>query len=89
MADAAIIIGQALLILVNRCVRLMAMLVVTKMPNGSRRGFVLTIACRARPGKLERQGERKKNQENPLHRRSIAHQPVRAGVMADTTKKRA
>jgi len=45
---------------------LMTVLVVPKMPSG--RGFlVLTIACRCRPGKLERQDEQHEDQNETSH----------------------
>lgn len=76
MANAAIVVDKTFLILVNYWVCFVLMLMVTKVPNGWCWGFVPAIGGCACPSELERQDKREKNQENPLHRRSITHHPA-------------
>ena len=67
MAYPAVCIHEWLFLGIRFTFRLlMTMLVVPKVPSG--RGFlVLTIACRCRPGKLERQNEQHEDQNETSH----------------------
>lgn len=73
VTNAAIAIDKAQFLFVGLPVRLVVMLMVTKMPTGRRGSFMLAIRCRTCPGKLERQDNRKENEKCSSHRRSIAY----------------
>ncbi|MBU64764.1 MAG: hypothetical protein CL858_04775 [Cupriavidus sp.] len=79
MAHPAVCIHEWLFLGIRFTFRLlMTMLVVPKVPSG--RGFlVLTIACRCRPGKLERQNEQHEDQNETSH--SLGRLCGRLGLM--------
>lgn len=75
MANAAVDVDERLLLIAARRVRRVLMLMVPEMLNrrgGGSLGFVLTIRRRARPGELERQDQRKKDQKKPTHQNNNA-----------------
>ena len=67
MADAAIGIDHGFLTMVCFCTGLMLVQVMTKMPVGRSRFFMLAISSRSRPAELERQKHQEKNQTKPPH----------------------
>lgn len=68
MAHPAVSIHEWLFLGIRFTFRLlMTMLVVPKVPSGRGGFLVLTIACRCRPGKLERQNEQHEDQNETSH----------------------
>ncbi|MRS98083.1 hypothetical protein GJQ57_05365 [Ralstonia pickettii] len=67
MTDTAIGVDHGLLVMLGFCIRLVMMLMVTKMPVGRLRFLMLAIDGCSRPAKLDRQNHQEKNQTEPSH----------------------